>query len=842
MKLHLEQKVTLTNVPPKIDPIKSNNIFIYYASSYVVICDLLSSKILHKFKYSDVQIMKIHKNYLYICTNEIYILDLEKYELVDVIKLSKALINKICFYDDNFIISKIDNKISFFNGKRKVFDVLNDKFCENVFIGDEYCGFFDCDKAVIYSNKGLKIQEYESDNIVGMYSFSNLVYMLLSSGSLIELISQKIIEMNFEVQSAFFTSEAITAVSGNTLLSFTYSGSLLNTTDIYQSVEKYSGTIDDHYTAIQDQLNCQLPREKGIKKIKINQPSYEETETLDEDSYMSRIKEESFENITSMDSNDSRDDFDVKENNGKDSYDENEFSNDDSEEIFENDSENSNQQIEADYETNNNLEQEESFEAANEIEFFLLDSDLIKTSENDYIFFDFNGIKKIYTFPDDLTDSIQFSNYLILSTSSGFLKYIDITKYTSGDYLCDSKIVRIHNCAISCIKLFQNIVVTGSNDKSIAFLKVESTSSGLKFTYVYRLDCFSSFITAIVFQDNFLAVSTRDNVLQIFKSEETLLSKESLLSASNFDLSSFTCKFDPECLSLSLFFHSFENISTQKPHLKHINHLSLTSKFIITSSADKTAKVIDLNGTIVKTITSDKVLCSSFDSNYIAICSQKGAKIFHNPSLSPITSFQSKRPILASYFYKGYFLAISDILRIYDIDKRKCVKTYDLDLVNCWCFNFPFACGENKIVIFEDTSAETYDKLMNKFRTIKEDTILFEKFIREKNYEKALEISLSKADEIQIFKVICAAYDSDKNLTFLSNFMTNGEIKSKIFDILIKNSGFKSSEVLNKITDAFDDRKLDKQRKEKLREIIKKHCDAIDEIYIELLGLEIFKK
>lgn len=838
MKLHLDQKIVLSNTPPKIDPVKNDNLFIYYADNFVVITDINTNKILHKFKYVDVQVMKIFENHLYICTNEIYMLDLAKFELIDVIKLSKALINKIYFYKDSFIVSKIDNKISFYNGRRKVFEVSNDIFCENLFIGDEYFGFYDSNKAVIYSIKGLKIQEYESDCIVGMYSFGKYVYSLLSDGTLLEMISHKAIETNLEIQSSYFTSEYISVISDNKIIHISYSGAILSAIDIPQSIEKYSGFITDKYSSVKDHLESQYP--KGSKKAKLNdaiditENEYNLSENSAVDSQVSESYEESDMNsISNYDKESDQINGNSIENNNSDTQ-------SSIEETISNDNEISHesQSIENDFisdkDTGNSDEstdvsQESKLDFTTQVEFSIIGNDFIKTSENDFIFFcGFGQIGKIISFPDDLTDSVSFSNLLILSTSSGFLKYTEITQYSAGNFICDSKMIKVHESAITCIKLYQNILITSSNDYSIAFFKIELENNILKLVKIYELTNFNSLITSFVYQESLLAVATRDCVLQIFQSSESFPSP-SILS-------------DKDCFPLSVFFHSFENVSTQRLHQKPINHLSLTPKYIITSSNDKTAKILDFNGSTVKVINTEKVMCSSFDSKYIAICSQKGAKIFHSLSLSPISSFQSKRPILASLFYKGYFLTISDILKIYDIDKKKCVKTYDLDLVNCWSFNFPFACGENKIIIFENTSVETYNKLLEKARAMKEDTILFDKFIREKNFSKALEVALNGKQEKQIIKVIIVGYDSDPSLAFMTDFMSNGEIKSKILDLLIKNSGFKASEILNRIVSIFIDRKVDTKRKGKLIEIISKHCEAIDDIYIELMGLELFKK
>lgn len=837
MKLHLDQKIVLSNTPPKIDPVKNDNLFIYYADNFVVITDINTNKILHRFKYVDVQVMKIFENHLYICTNEIYMLDLAKFELIDVIKLSKALINKIYFYKDSFIVSKIDNKISFYNGRRKVFEVSNDIFCENLFVGDEYLGFCDSNKAVIYSIKGLKIQEYESDCIVGMYSFGKYVYLLLSDGTLLEMISHKAIETNLEIQSSYFTSEYISVISDNKIVHISYSGAILSAIDIPQSIAKYSGSITDKYSPVKDQLESQYP--KGSKKAKLNdaiditENEYNLSENSDVDSQVSESYEDSDMNSISN--------YNESEQINQNSLENNNFDSQSSiEETISNDNEISHesQSIENDFISNkdignsdefNDVSQESKVDFTTQIEFSIIGNDFIKTSENDFIFFcDSGKIGKIISFPDDLTDSVSFSNFLILSTSSGFLKYTEITQYSAGNFICDSKMIKVHESAITCIKLYQNILITSSNDYSIAFFKIEFENNILELVKIYELTSFNSLITSFVYQDSLLAVATRDCVLQIFQSSESFPAPP-ILS-------------DKDCFPLSVFFHSFENVSTQRLHQKPINHLSLTPKYIITSSNDKTAKILDFNGSTVKVINTEKVLCSSFDSKYIAICSQKGAKIFHSQSLSPISSFQSKRPILASLFYKGYFLTISDILKIYDIDKKKCVKTYDLDLVNCWSFNFPFACGENKIIIFEDTSVETYNKLLEKARAMKEDTILFDKFIREKNFSKALEVALNGKQEKQIIKVIIVGYDSDPSLAFMTDFMSNGEIKSKILDLLIKNSGFKASEILNRIVSTFIDRKVDKKRKGKLIEIISKHCEAIDDIYIELMGLELFKK
>lgn len=819
MKLHLETKCTISNIPPKINPIKHKNFFIYYNNNNVIITELSSNKILHKFKYEDVQVLEVHKDHLYICTNDIYIVDFVEFEIVEIIKLSKALISKIVIFENQIFIEKINKKISLltwksFGGFSKTFELQLDSFCDGIFLNNLYFGYFNSDKIVAYSGNN-KIIDLEIDNILAVHPLNDCIYLALNSGILLELIADLKIDLNISIQSCYFSEDHICCISNNMMYRIKYTGDVLDSYNIDQLIENYSGSITDCSNNERSSLS-------QIKKIKANNEvdtNIDETNSIDS---VNDISDENIDSIGSSDENtdsaiDSADDSEIEESSN--SLDD-DISTDDANNSLDSSTDNSNNGLDDDNSIDNSEDTStDNSDHIKSLEFNIINSGLIKTSENDYLLLNDNKIIKIISFVDDITDSIYFNDYLILTTSSGYLKYTKLDNYLENEYICDSKLVKIHKDTISAGRIYKDIFITSCKDRTIAVFKILISDDRINFVKIYEFGIFSDEISTIAYENNLLVVGTADFIVQIFKSTQNVPENVKFEEYSNF-------------------FSSFENISVQKLHSKSISHISLTKKYIITSSFDKSCKILDLNGNLIKTIQSDKIIHTSYNDKYIAICSHKAVKILSNPSLSPICSFTAKRPVLSSCFYNDHLLTTSDVLRIFDIDKKKCVKNYDFGLVNSWSFNFPFISAENKILILKDNSKEVSEKEAENIRQQKENTMLFDKFIYEKKYDHALSVVLKSKDDKKIHQVITQGYFCNKNIDFMVESMKNGEIKSLIFDVMMKNCSFKNSLVFNEILNRFYTSKVDKIRKDKIRGILKKHTEAIDNIYIEFLGYE----
>lgn len=815
MKLNFEQKACISNLPPKITPVANDELFIYYCTPNVVITSISTGKVLHKFKYDDVQILKIHENHLYICTNDIYVLDLITFDIKTYTKLSKALINNIALFEDRILFSKMNNTVQYLHN----FEFQTNNYCEILFLSTCVFGYYDSQKVVVFSDKNAKIAEFESETVIGVYSCENSVFVLESDGKLTELLSGEQRDLKIDVDSCYFTPESIFCASGEDLFITDYKGRLQSKIDIRSSIESYSGVVKDE--CIRKSI-LEFSENQKVKKMKRTDP-VEYNKVSESTDFTENVQEE--HGIQD----------DEQSNEGEDESTIEQSSIDEESAILKGESDDFDTDLEN---SRDNTDSEESETCSVEkkiVSFALINPCVLKSSENDYIFFDAMGIRKIYSFVDDLTDAVNLDDVLIVMTTSGYLKYTIRTSYDLGENLFNSKLIKIHENSITAAKLCGDLLVTSSKDRTVCFFKVEKAGDKISFTKVFEILDFNADIVTFAYVNTTLAIATSDFLLHIFRTTAAL-------PESN------------ETASYSGFFNTFENASVQKIHTKAITDVKILPNFIITTSSDRTAKIIDLNGVVVRTIQSDRILNVAFNNKYIAICSHKAAKIFTNPAFSPVCTFQVRRPVLSSCFYNDYFLGISDVLRVYDINKRKCVKSYDLGLYNCWSMAFPALCGENKIVFLDDVSKEYSEANENAQRILKEGTVLFEKFIYEKDFLTALKTVFDNdVESIQkkvnqavidrrIFQVVSQGYFHNQNLEFLDSFMTNGNYKSRIFDVLIKNCSLKYSQVFNEAIHRFFTCKIEKKKKEKVLEIVEKHAEAIDTMFIELSSLDIFKK
>ncbi|ELA41957.1 uncharacterized protein VICG_00974 [Vittaforma corneae ATCC 50505] len=834
MKLHLEPKCMISNLPPTIGPIIHKNLFIYYSATNVTISDLSSNRIVHRFKYENVQVLKTHRNNLYICTNDIYILDLINFQIIDVIKLSKALISKIALFESSILIFKVNKKLSLLSSDSshhsygKKFEIQLDSFCNGLFLSERFFGYFDSERVAVFSNS-CKMAEYESEYVLDVYPKEGSVYVLQSDGSLSEIMSGYNVNLGVEIQSGCFTPDHVLCISNSGFSRISYIGEVLEEFNINTKIEEYSGAVFDYYSHVKNNNLLTAPEFKRIKKLKV----YEKDSVGEDNSITESIDESSTSernggtlNASSQDDADdiqstylqsvyATDEEDLDNGQGLDSS---------TSEAIGIDGIDENQDLDS------SIDKKSNETDTGDLSFTFVDSELVKTSENDYIFFKDGDITRILVFADDTTDFVYFKDYLILTTSSGYLKFASINGYSKDECILDAYLLKIHNNSITACRLYKDIFITTGKDRIMNVFRVFKHRR-LRFVKLFEFANFTEEVTAFAYENNLLVAATSDFIVQIFQSDQCLPDKQ----IDYFDANALDFLLD-----YSQFFNTFENISVQKLHSKAINHISLINKFIVTSSSDKSAKILSLEGNLVKIIQSDKVLHTSFDSKYIAICSHKAVKIITHPSFSPVCSFQARRPVLSSCFYHGYLLTLSDVLRVFDIDKRKCVKMYDLGLLSSWSFSFPFICAENKIVVLKDISEEKARLDADAVRLLTEHTILFSKFIYDKQFDKALDVVLKRNDEKKVYQVISQGYYHFGNLDFLKDFMKNGEVKNRVLDILMKNSSLKSSLVFNEVLSHYFIDKIDKAKKEKIREIIHKHVDAIDNIYIEILGLEAY--
>lgn len=801
MKLHFESLKTLVSTPPT-KYAQFHNLMFCYTSPNIFVFDIQTGSILKQIKFEDIQILKIHNNILYICTSDVFMINLNHIEMAlltksqlnldlaiqDCVKMSKSLINHIEIFEDEILVSKL-SKMILLKDKKIIKEIPTVNFPDGIFLGD-FLGFYDLQKIAIYNRNFKVIYEGENKGILDIKIIDDKIYWVTKSSLVrFECGTKAITETTYDHEwDLGRIGDSVQTIKGDSIYDITLDGNISNIISINQCLNEYSGGMENSYELSKGStVDSNIEYEDGNKRTKLNSVKYSEEN----------------DSNGSIESDDSNTISEVEENDSNLS------------ELEENDSNLSEVEESGSIAQSNEDISSEDISEENIPNFEIINKNILKTSENDFIFHESFKIFRIYSFVDDVTDCVNFNGFVILVTASGTLKYSNLS---SGQDVLDSRIIKISSKPVNCCKLKDNLLFLGCKDKSVKILEVQNDGVSLQFKLLYIFKATSN-VVAVDFNSNIFAFATSDHILQIFKG--------------NSDLSSFQ------------YFNSLENISTMCIHSKSITSLLITNDYVITTSLDKSCKVFDLNGLLIKTLQSDKILNSCYSSMYLAICSHKAIKVFHYSSLTLLSLFQCKKPVLSSYLYNGYLLAMSDVLRVYDLDKKKCVKSYDLSIKNCWGFKYPYLAGENKIIMLDDISVKVHQDVLESIKRKKEETILIDKSLKNKDYESVIKLFVEQKNDknySELKKYITKGYYSLGNLEFMESYMKNGDHKAIILNCFIQVPGFKHCEIFNILIKRYGINKLDKQTKDKIRKVVKKHSDAVEELYTDYLGLGFIDK
>lgn len=820
MRLHLASNTAIISRPPAIPAVSHGGRLFYYASPHVHVVDLQSGCIVHKLEYEDVQLLGIHGGRLYICTSDVYILDMERYGLVDVVRLSKSLVNRIQFLGGGapgapcrWMVSKVNNRVLVFEGLRRVGDLFSSSPCDALLMDEHMYGYLDKETLVVHdSSTAAVLLSRAVEDVVAAFLHDGGVYTVDCSGALKEWLSGREVGLQGlrnEITGGYFADGLICVSDGQTIYECDMDGSLLGARDLRSLVAGYSGTVAgdgvDVSAAGEPGAGDEPDKAKRAKTALLAKQavvSHEEDSIDDENS----IGDE--ESIGDEDST-----YRADEENSSGTTDEADV---------------------ADGPSGATDADSDSAEEPEEIEY--LNNSLIATG-NSIILHERLAVTKIISFNDDVTNAILYRGFLLLSTSGGQLRYTAVSRYCraggepggpgrAGDgreYVFDGRVLQLHGDSINSMALLDDWVLTGSRDRTCVLWRVSVDENGLLGfcrTWIFR--GFLEPVSAVALNSGVAAMASLDNILHLYRCE---------LGAAG----------GPR----------IEPLSVQRAHAKQINHILATPSLIVTCSSDKSAKVFSLSGELLKTIASDRVLHSSFGPGYLAVCSHRSIKIYTSGAsdagdrrpgaerLAEHCSFQTKRPVLSSCFLGEHFIAVSDVVRIYDLASKKCVKSYDFGLVSCWSLDFPVLCAENKIVFLEDESARVNGELLSGLRVLREESLLLDRHCREHNYREALSIMIRKNDYRGLFRVICDGYYSQRDLGFMDVFCG---LKSKVLELLLKNPGVKQSEVFNLIVSRELAGCPDPGRRGKILDICRKHFSAVDQMYTDLAALDIYEQ
>ncbi|ORE00042.1 hypothetical protein A0H76_2426 [Hepatospora eriocheir] len=398
------------------------------------------------------------------------------------------------------------------------------------------------------------------------------------------------------------------------------------------------------------------------------------------------------------------------------------------------------------------------------------------TSDHDIILHESFLSTRIFMFNNSVTNFISYKEYFILSTNSGCIKF---TNNMNSD-IFEGDIILVDDEVLTSMKSYQLedslIIYIGS--KSGKVFKYQINDKGIKQIGLIE---FNSSISSLNCNKELLCVSTFNNDLIVIKNNEQI----------------------------------FNEII----HNKEITDICLSDDYIITSSNDKTSKIFDKNNMKYVTVNSnDKILFSITNQIYIAIFSYKYLRIIDYRNLTLIKTIFIKRPILSAVFYDGYILGVSDILKIFNNDRM--VDIVNVNISNGWSFDYPFICGDNKIVKLSCEYENSND--------LKEK----ETYLLRNDFKSLMKIEEDCKAQFGIVKNFIKLKEKSK----LGNDILLEELVKECKNIgkmLVLNGQLKDLELFNKLLeDNFDG--IDLKYKKELESILYKHLNVVDDLYFKL--------
>ncbi|KAI5170289.1 hypothetical protein PAEPH01_1309 [Pancytospora epiphaga] len=798
MKLHLGTKATILCKPPELPVVYYNDHIYHYANPYIYVTRIEDGLVIQKLRYEDVGVLQIYGEKLFVFTNDVYVLDLKTFEILEIIRLSKGLINKVEFasYDlmgGVYILSKMSREIVLVKSGKPELVGLSGSCCDRLFILPEMFGFVDKESIVLYQNGKIVLkEEVDVEDLVELFTTNAGVYTINRMGIVREWIKGVEFSIETTVDSVGYFENILHVSDGYMIRKYNLEGEMLGMIDFQGEIEHYCGKA-----TVQE-----IGSNENIKRKRLNENIAEVgQDIMDRDSEEFSLESEGVELICG--------------------------SEDDEIELG-----SENESIKTDMDMSR---------GKSGITFNQILPSIIVVEDRQIIIHKNFKIMKMFIFNNNSTDSLLFNDMLLVATASGDIAYTMVSGYVEGEYLFNGRMIRCHDDSITTVAGQGSIIFTGSRDTTTILWKILTAfNNKLELVEIKRFAQSLEPITALDYGHGILAIATYDYILQIYKEDGYVkrIKDESIEEIKNIGN---VCEDESNILKNTMGVHkiedynnlSFTNILVQKVHSRQINNVYVTSKYIITVSSDKSAKFFTHDGESIKTVTGDKYLCATYSSDHIALCGHKTIKVL-DWELNQVAFFQVKRPVLSCCFQGGMLLGSSDIVRVYDIKKGKCVKTYDFGAQNCWSFTFPALCGDNQISLLSDVSKEMNEKLAEDMRLEREENQLLGVYCREKNYKRALEIAVKRNDYKKMFRIVCDEYYSGGNLESLEVF---NSCKSKLVEMLLKNPGLKYMEVFNMIIK----KENNIIKEDKLYEVCKKHSKAVEDIYTLLLGLDIYE-
>lgn len=180
----------------------------HYVSPYIYVTRIADGCVVQNLRYEDVRVVQFSAGRLYVCTSDIYILDLRTYDILDIVRLSKALINALVFAEHDptggtFVLSKMSREVLVFEGSRRPTVLASGCCCDALFMGAGLYGYVDKEGLVLYRNGELVLNE-PAEDLVGVFTAEGRVYSLDRAGVLREWLSGREVGLGIGAEQMSF--------------------------------------------------------------------------------------------------------------------------------------------------------------------------------------------------------------------------------------------------------------------------------------------------------------------------------------------------------------------------------------------------------------------------------------------------------------------------------------------------------------------------------------------------------------------------------------------------------------------------------------------------------------
>lgn len=188
--------------------------YIYWIAGYIYVFERIE-KTLKTYKFDDVTKLAINNNYLFVCTKDVYIMDIKSFTLINTIRTTKSNVADISVINEFIAISKIDGIIYLYNfmTSLRLIKITCTFFPKTILLSSKHIGIYDDENVIVYTHDGEVVYSMEYDNIVRVLFWNDSIWTITNS-TIYNLVSNTKVSLNENIISAaIFSNHLFIATS-----------------------------------------------------------------------------------------------------------------------------------------------------------------------------------------------------------------------------------------------------------------------------------------------------------------------------------------------------------------------------------------------------------------------------------------------------------------------------------------------------------------------------------------------------------------------------------------------------------------------------------------------------